>query len=90
MVDSDVFARKITETGEVYAGPTRVKKLVVTSSEGGGVVLRDGGAAGSVRLEQDVPGGAIVDIGIPDGGLRFRHDVHATLTGMTSVTFYMA
>lgn len=89
MVDSDAIAETVTETGQVYAGPIRVKKFVVTSDAGGSVVLRDGGATGDVKVTQAISSGTI-DITVPVGGFRFRKDVHATLTGVASATFYMA
>ncbi len=50
-------------------------------------MLRDGGGAGTVKLTLD--GLAVADVRyleLPEGGMVFATDVHATLTNVDSLT----
>ena len=88
---NNVFSVNITATGSVYGQRARVKMLnFVTTSTAGSIVLRDGGATGTVLFKVDTP--AAVDlyyISLPDSGILFETDVHATLTDVSSLTTVM-
>jgi N-acyl-D-aspartate/D-glutamate deacylase len=91
-MESDVKAARVAATGTLVAHSTRVKGLyVVATAVAGSVVLRDGGAGGSVIATIDTP--AVVGafpVDIPGTGLRFGTDVHAPLSNVTAVTAFHA
>jgi hypothetical protein len=80
----DVFTARATATGGMVNSRTRLKGVYVTGT--GTVTFRDGGAGGTVRAVFDSTGThAIV---VPANGVLFSTDLHATLTGVTSVTIF--
>ena len=87
-VGQDVRSSNITATGTAVSGPARVKGVWYRGATGvQSVVLRDGGGAGTVKLTLD--GLAVADVRfleLPEGGLVFATDVHATLTNVDSLT----
>jgi hypothetical protein len=89
---SDVQAATLTSTGAVFAGPARIKAIAfVSTASAGSIVLRDGGESGTVLMTLATQAGVdFNDIRLPGNGLRFPEDCHATLTGVTSVTFFYA
>lgn len=84
-----VATASATATGTLVAS-SRAKVLGVywrAGATAGTIVLRDGGAGGTVRLTLNTP--AAVSAGflpIFGGGLVFNTDVHATLTTADGVT----
>lgn len=96
MAVNDLTAKTITSTGFVTgsssnAQPARVKSIYyVASGSAGSIVLKDGGSGGTTLLTIATPASATATeaIHIPDSGIRFRTDVHATLTNVTSVTVF--
>lgn len=87
---TDVRAATITGTGTAYAAPTRVRKLAwVNTATAGSIVLRDGGAGGTTELSLATPAAAgFNSVDIPENGIRFEKDAHATLTNVTSLTVF--
>lgn len=86
-----VLSKKVTATGTVLATQrARVKSLyIVPGGLAGSVVLRDGGAGGSIRIDVDTTAnGQAFNHPIPGNGTLFETDVHATLTNVTSVTVF--
>ena len=83
-----IHAVSVTETGTAYAGRARLKGLYyVGNGTAGSVVVRDGGASGSVQLSLAVPAVAgAYDLIIPDDGILHSTDMHVTLTNVTSTT----
>jgi len=66
---------------------------VVSSATAGSIILRDGGASGTIEFQMDVPAsaagtGAVNTVYIPDDGILFETDVHATLSNCTVTAFY--
>ena len=88
-VGQDVRSSNITATGTAVSGPARVKGVWFRCDGVGAAsaLLRDGGGAGTVQLTLD--GLAAADVRfleLPEGGLVFATDVHATLTNVDSLT----
>lgn len=91
MSTAPVVSKKITATATALAHPTRVRAMWLTwnVTGGAGIVLRDGGATGQIRIDLDTP--AAIGAGwarIPDEGVKFETDVHATLTNVISATIF--
>ncbi len=88
-VGQDVRSSNVTATGTAVGGPARVKGVWYRGDavSAASVVLRDGGGAGTVKLTLDGLSTADVRyLELPDGGMVFATDVHATLTNVDSLT----
>jgi len=87
-VGQDVRSSNTTATGTAVSGPARVKGIWYRGTAAAqSVVLRDGGGAGAVKLT--LAGLAVADVRyleLPEGGMVFATDVHATLTNVDSLT----
>lgn len=87
-IGQDVRSSNITATGTAVGGPARLKGVWYRGTGAAqSVVLRDGGGAGTVKLTLD--GLATADVRyleLPEGGMVFATDVHATLTNVDSLT----
>ena len=89
VMQTDVKSVQITSTNTVYAAPTRVKAVTVTFASAGTVVLKDGGSGGTTKFSFTAPTtNGVTHIIIPDQGIRFDTDVHATLSSATIMVFY--
>lgn len=90
MQQTDVSAATVTATGTVVNQPARIKGVYIGASNvDGSVVFRNGGASGTELLRLNVPGhGAEVSILIPENGIRFTANIHATITSLASVTVF--
>lgn len=87
--DTPVQAVRITATGTVWAGPGRVRAYtLVAGAAAGTVVLRDGGAGGTILATFDSPASATWQQSLDmDGGIKFNTSIHATLTNVPFITF---
>ena len=87
-IGQDVQSSNIAATGTAVGGPARLKGIWYRGTAAAhSVVLRDGGGAGAVMLTLD--GLATADVRyleLPEGGMVFDTDVHATLTNVDSLT----
>lgn len=83
-----VHAVTVTATGTAYAGRARLKGLnYIATTTAGSIVVRDGGATGSVVLNLATPAVAdAYDLIIPDDGILCSTNMHVTLTNVTSLT----
>ena len=91
MMQTDVKNKHLNADGEIYAGPTRVKGMVITSTGGGEgtVAFKDGGASGTTKIEIDVPSSATFhNILVPGEGVKFDTNVYVTLTNCYISVFY--
>lgn len=93
-MQTDIKSVYLAATGTLVSYRTRIRSLVVVSgATAGSIILRDGGASGVIEFQMDVPAaaastGAINSVYIPDNGILFETDVHATLSGCTVTAFY--
>jgi hypothetical protein len=90
---ASIKATTITSTGTAVGNPARVKKLYYVLGSGtGSIVLRDGGASGETILTLTTPaastGEGVDSMTIPEDGMRFVTNVHATLTNVSSLTTF--
>lgn len=87
-IGQDVRSSNITATGTAVSGPARIKGMWYRGTAAAqSVVLRVGGGSGTVMLTLD--GLAAADVRyleLPEGGMVFATDVHATLTNVDSLT----
>ena len=78
--------------GEIYGGPARLRQLTV-NTEGAGspqVVLKDGGASGTVKLTIDLQTGDTFSVNIPDEGIKFETDIYVDETALDGVTVFLS
>lgn len=89
-MSSDIAAKTLTATGTVFAGRMRVKSIQYIGAGGGpgAIVLRDGGSGGTIRLDLATAQSGVQSVYIPDDGILFNADCHATLTNITSLTVF--
>ena len=88
---SNVQATTRTDDGSIYASRARVKGIHCTTTSAGSIVLKDGGASGTTRLNVAIGANFSGNIVIPDDGILFETNVYLDLTIATSVTvFYQA
>tara|TARA_X000001382_G_scaffold35382_1_gene23333 strand:- start:3935 stop:4216 length:282 start_codon:yes stop_codon:yes gene_type:complete len=90
---ASIKATTITSTGTAVGNPARVKKLYyVLGNSAGSIVLKDGGSGGETILTLTTPaattGEGVDSMTIPEDGMRFATDVHATLTNISSLTTF--
>lgn len=79
----------VTSTGTLVATPCRVRALHYRAGAAAGtIVLKDGGASGTVKLTIHPPASAAFagSLSLPGDGILFGTDVHATLTQADSCT----
>lgn len=89
MAGSDVKSSYVTATGTVASGPNRLAGIHYHSGSGTGkIVLKDGGASGTTLMTLDFHANSTGDLHIPEEGIRFSTDIHATYTNITSATFF--
>lgn len=81
-------AKRLTATGDVSTGPTKLLAVSGVFTAAGLITLKDGGSSGVTKAVFDTPGAAFF-ISIPHG-LAFPSGLHATMTGTpTGVTFWL-
>lgn len=89
MSGSDVSASYVTATGTVASGRRRLCGVHYHSGSGTGkIVLKDGGASGTTMMTLDFHANSTGDLSLPDEGILFGTDIHATYTNITSATFF--
>ena len=90
---SDLNAARLTATGTVSPRRSRVKAVYcVATATAGTIELKDGGSGGTSKITLDTPGAGSehVEFNIPEEGILFKNDVHATLTNVASITVVYA
>ena len=92
-MQTDVKSTRLNASGSVYAGRTRIKGFVMCATAGavGTLLLRDGGAGGTVVIEVDVPGNSNPNsfyILVPGEGVLCKTNVYASMTNLASVTVF--
>jgi len=93
-MQTDIKSVYLGSTGTLVSYRTRIRSLVVVSgAAAGSIILRDGGASGVIEFQMDIAAsaagtGSTNSVYIPDDGILFETDVHATLSGCTVTAFY--
>lgn len=87
---SDVRSVTLTATGTITgASRMRIKGIsFLPVATPGSIVIKDGGASGTTVLSLDIGSGSTTYIEFPGCGLLVQSAPHATLTTVTSVTFF--
>jgi hypothetical protein len=89
---SDLQSTYRNTDGYIFTGRTRVKAIYVSPDTGvGSIVIRDGGAGGTVLYKIDVPAGSsAIYMSLPEDGILFKDGAYADLTTVISATFFWA
>lgn len=91
MHGSRVQAKTLTSTGALVAQRAAVHGVYyVGGASAGAVVIRDGGASGTIILDIKTPASATWThyVKVPKDGVLALKDVHVTLTNATSATVF--
>ena len=90
-MQTDVIASHVEATGTMVSGRVRVKGYqCLSGGTAGDIILRDGGAGGTIRLQFNVPANTnnpFANI-IPGEGILFTTDVHVTLPTAAKITVF--
>jgi hypothetical protein len=84
---SDVKAVRVTGTGSVFAGRTRLRGLILASDGGGAgtIILQDGNSA--TQFQGDCPTGDVFAFNIPEDGILFEGGMTvSTITNIAGAT----
>ena len=90
-MQTDVLAVHSEATGTVVSGRVRVKGYqCLSGGTAGDIILRDGGASGTIRLQFNIPANTNNPFAnlIPGEGILFSTDVHVTLPTAAKITVF--
>ena len=82
---SDVKSVRVTGTGSVFAGRTRLRGIVLVSDSGGsagGITLQDGDSV--TQFQGDVANGDVFALNIPEDGVVFKGGM--TVSAISNLT----
>ena len=83
---SDVKAVRVTGTGSVFAGRTRLRGIILSNSTAGAgsITLQDGNSV--TQFIGDAPAGDVFAFNIPEDGILFEDGMNVTsLAGTVTV-----
>ena len=85
---SDVKAVRVTATGAVFAGRTRLRGIILASDGGGaGTVILQDNTDSTTLFQADVPTGDVFSMNIPEAGLLFQGGMKvSTITNIDAAT----
>jgi len=84
---SDVKAVRVTGTGSVFGGRTRLRGLILASDGGGAgtIILQDGNSV--TQFQGDCPNGDVFAFNIPEDGILFEGGMTvSTITNIAGAT----
>jgi hypothetical protein len=90
-MQTDVLASHVEATGTMVSGRVRVKGYqCLSGGTAGDIILRDGGASGTIRLQFNIPANTNNPFSnlIPGEGILFTTDVHVTLPTAAKITVF--
>jgi len=90
-MQTDVQASHVEATGTMVSGRVRVKGYqCLSGGTAGDIILRDGGASGTIRLQFNIPANTNNPFAnlIPGEGILFATDVHVTLPTAAKITVF--
>lgn len=91
-MQTDVKASFLSVSGTAFAGPARLKGLVITTTGDGNLdlVITDGGASGVERFKTTTANNVgMYNILIPGEGIKFDTDIYVTIpSGDFDVTVF--
>jgi hypothetical protein len=91
MMQTDVQSSHVEATGTMVSYRTRVRGYqCLSGGAAGDIILRDGGAGGTVRLQFNIPANTNNPFAnlIPGEGILFTTDVHVTLPTSAKITIF--
>jgi hypothetical protein len=91
MMQTDVKASHVEATGTMVSYRTRVKGYqFLGGGTAGDIILRDGGASGTIRLQFNISATPLnpLSFTIPGEGILFYTDVHVTLPTSAKITVF--
>jgi hypothetical protein len=91
MMQTDVLSSHVEATGTMVTGRVRVKGYqCLSGGAAGDIILRDGGASGTIRLQFNIPANTNNPFAnlIPGQGILFSTDVHVTLPTAAKITIF--
>lgn len=91
MFQFDVKAAHADTTGTIVSGRNRLKAYqAISGGTAGDVIIRDGGATGTIRLQFNISTNLTgFGLTIPGDGIVYETDMHVTLpTGAKITVFY--
>jgi hypothetical protein len=86
---SDVKAVRVTGTGAVFAGRTRLRGLILASNGGGaGTIILQDNTDSTTLFQGDCPSGDVFAFNIPEDGVVFPGGMKvSTMTNLAGATF---
>ena len=87
---SDVKAVRVTGTGSVFAGRTRLRGIILANATAGAgtITLQDGNAA--TQFVGDCPAGDVFSFNIPEDGILFVDGMTVSaFSGLTAATILL-
>jgi hypothetical protein len=90
-MQTDVKSSHVEATGTMVSGRVRVKGYqCLSGGTAGDIILRDGGASGTIRLQFNIPANTNNPFSnlIPGEGILFTTDVHVTLPTAAKITVF--
>lgn len=88
---TNVFASHADATGTIYNGATNLAGYqALSGGTAGEVILRDGGASGTILLKFNIPANTnnpFANI-IPGNGIRFNTNIYVTLPTSAAITIF--
>ena len=89
-MQTDVLAVHRETPGTVVSGRNRLKGLIVTpGGTAGDIILRDGGASGTTRLQFNLSTNQSAFSGlVPGEGVLYLTDIHVTLPTASKITVF--
>ena len=90
MSGNAIKSAEVVATGTLVADACRLVGIYVEAgATGGTLILRDGGAGGTILVEIPTPAAAsMAYIPVPEPGIDFDTDIHATLTNAAGVMVF--
>ena len=89
MAGSDTKSKRVTATGALSVGRSRLRMVVVTTTATAGRLTMTDGNGGATLLDLDLVPSSTHNFYIPDEGILFTSDLYiSTLTNITSVTAF--
>lgn len=87
---TNVFSAHADATGTIYDGATNLAGYqILSGGTAGEIVLRDGGASGTVLLRLNISNNlAPISTLIPGNGIRFTTDIHVTFPTGAAMTIF--
>ena len=85
---SDVKAVRVTATGAVFAGRTRLRGLILASDAGGaGTIVLQDNSDSTTLFQGDCPNGDVFAFNIPEDGVLFTGGMKVyTITNIEAAT----